>query len=124
MVEDAGVSPAKDGSCSNMSMFKAWPCRHVGLETAKVRRVVLGLDASSTQHLGIDYINVEDVVVPSGWHSRWFNLPRYSHTRRLPVAVLPTFLSSCLQTLSMHQLRPDLRRQHLVVVCGRCIVVC
>jgi len=49
MVEDAGVSPAKDGSCSNMSMFKAWLCRHVGLETTKVRRVVLGLDASRTR---------------------------------------------------------------------------
>lgn len=53
MVEGAGVSPAKDGSCSNMSMFKAWPCRHVGLETSEVRSVVLGLDASSTQNLGI-----------------------------------------------------------------------
>jgi hypothetical protein len=43
MVKDAGGSPAKHGSCSNMSMFKAWLCRHVGLETSKVRRLVLGL---------------------------------------------------------------------------------
>jgi hypothetical protein len=49
MVEDAGVSPAKHGSCSNMSMFKAWLCRHVGLETAKVRSFVLSLDAKSTR---------------------------------------------------------------------------
>jgi hypothetical protein len=42
---------------TKVSMFKAWLCRHVGLETSKVRRVVLCLYASCV--FGYRYTNAE-----------------------------------------------------------------